>query len=149
MRVLVIHGPNLNLLGVREPNIYGDVTLGEIDDRLRSVARDLAVDLETYQSNQEGAIVDKIQSALGESDAILINPAGLTHTSVCLRDALLATGIPFVEVHLSNVHAREQFRKNSLLADAAVGVIGGFGTDSYTLGLRGLVARLKESTNGP
>ena len=108
----------------------------------------MSVDLETFQSNQEGAIVDRIQSALGEVDAILINPAGLTHTSVCLRDALLATGIPFVEVHLSNVHAREEFRKNSLLADAAVGVICGFGAESYTLGLRGLVARLKEITNG-
>ena len=142
MRVLVIHGPNLNLLGVREPEVYGNVTLSDIDAQLHAVAEELGVALKTFQSNQEGAIVDRIHEALGEVDAILINPAGLTHTSVCLRDALLATGIPFVEVHLSNIHAREQFRHKSLLADAAMGVICGFGTDSYTLGLRGLVARL-------
>ena len=142
MRVLVIHGPNLNLLGVREPEVYGKVTLSDIDAQLHLVADELGVSLETVQSNQEGAIVDRIHEALGAVDAILINPAGLTHTSVCLRDALLATGIPFVEVHLSNIHAREQFRHKSLLADAAMGVICGFGTDSYTLGLRGLVARL-------
>ena len=142
MRVLVIHGPNLNLLGVREPDVYGDVTLRDIDERLHATAEALSVDLESFQSNREGEIVDRIHGALGQVDAILINPAGLTHTSVCLRDALLATGIPFVEVHLSNVHSREEFRQKSLLADAAIGVICGFGTDSYTLGLRGLVARL-------
>ena len=142
MRVLVIHGPNLNLLGVREPDVYGDVTLRDIDESLHATAEALSVDLESFQSNREGEIVDRIHGALGQVDAILINPAGLTHTSVCLRDALLATGIPFVEVHLSNVHSREEFRQKSLLADAALGVICGFGTDSYTLGLRGLVARL-------
>ena len=149
MRVLVIHGPNVNLLGVREPELYGKVTLGEIEQCLKDTAVDLAIELETFQSNQEGAIVDRIHAALGTVDAILINPAGLTHTSVCLRDALLATGIPFVELHLSNVHAREEFRHKSLLADAAIGVICGFGTESYTLGLRGLVARLLEIKNGP
>ena len=141
MRVLVIHGPNLNLLGVREPDVYGGATLAEIDASLVRLAEDLDVSLTIFQSNQEGEIVDRIQSAMGQVDAILINPAGLTHTSVCLRDALLATGIPFIEVHLSNVHAREEFRHKSLLADAAVGVICGFGASSYTLGLRGLVAR--------
>ena len=142
MRVLVIHGPNLNLLGVREPEVYGDVTLADINASLGELASELGVQLSTFQSNQEGAIVERIQSAMGEVDAIMINPAGLTHTSVCLRDALLATGIPFIEVHLSNIHAREEFRHKSLLADVAIAVICGFGTDSYTLGLRGLVARL-------
>ena len=141
MRVLVIHGPNLNLLGVREPEVYGGATLADIDSSLRLLADDLNVELSIFQSNQEGEIVDRIQSAMGQVDSILINPAGLTHTSVCLRDALLATGIPFIEVHLSNIHAREEFRHKSLLADAAVGVICGFGASSYTLGLRGLVAR--------
>jgi 3-dehydroquinate dehydratase II len=142
MRVLVVHGPNLNLLGVREPDVYGSATLAGIDTSLREVAEELGVELDSFQSNQEGEIVDRIQGAMGKVDAILINPAGLTHTSVTLRDALLATGIPFVEVHLSNIHAREEFRHRSLLADAAIGVICGFGPSSYTLGLRGLVACL-------
>jgi 3-dehydroquinate dehydratase II len=142
MRVLVVHGPNLNLLGIREPDVYGHVTLAEIDAALLGVADELGVGLDSFQSNQEGAIVDRIQAAMGDVDAILINPAGLTHTSVTLRDVLLATGIPFIEVHLSNIHAREEFRHRSLLADAAIGVICGFGPSSYTLGLRGLVARL-------
>jgi 3-dehydroquinate dehydratase-2 len=142
MRVLVVHGPNLNLLGIREPDVYGHVTLADIDAALLGVADELGIGLDSFQSNQEGAIVDRIQAAMGDVDAILINPAGLTHTSVTLRDALLATGIPFIEVHLSNIHAREEFRHRSLLADAAIGVICGFGPSSYTLGLRGLVARL-------
>jgi 3-dehydroquinate dehydratase-2 len=138
MNILVIHGPNLNLLGVREPGVYGDSTLEEIDASLTALAADLGLSLAFYQSNQEGDIVERIHAALGQVDAILINPAGLTHTSVVLRDALLATGIPFVEVHLSNIHAREEFRRVSLLADAAVGVICGFGASSYLLGLRAL-----------
>jgi len=142
MRVLVVHGPNLNLLGIREPEVYGNATLAGIDAELGELAGELDVELECFQSNQEGDIVDRIQEAMGKVDAILINPAGLTHTSVTLRDALLATGIPFIEVHLSNIHAREEFRHRSLLADAAVGVICGFGSSSYTLGLRGLVACL-------
>mgnify|MGYP005639805349 CR=1 FL=1 len=138
MNILVIHGPNLNLLGVREPGVYGDSTLEEIDASLTALAAELGLSLAFYQSNQEGDLVERIHAALGEVDAILINPAGLTHTSVVLRDALLATGIPFVEVHLSNIHAREEFRRVSLLADAAVGVICGFGASSYLLGLRAL-----------
>jgi len=140
MRVLVIHGPNLNLLGRREPEIYGGSTLEQIDDSLVALATELGVELETFQSNQEGEIVERIQTAMGSVDAILINPAGLTHTSVVLRDALLATGIRFVEVHLSNIHAREEFRRVSLLADAADGVVCGFGSESYLLGLRALVS---------
>ena len=141
MRVLVIHGPNLNLLGVRETDVYGSTTLMDIELALQSTAADLGATLESFQSNLEGEIVDRIHSAMGEVDALLINPAGLTHTSVTLRDALLASGLPFVEVHLSNIYAREEFRHKSLMADAAIGVICGFGLDSYTLGLRALVAR--------
>ena len=142
MRVLVIHGPNLNLLGVRETDVYGESTLPDIDQRLEELAVELGVQIECFQSNREGAIVDRIHEAMGAVDALLINPAGLTHTSVTLRDALLASGMPFIEVHLSNIHAREKFRHKSLLADAAIGVICGFGIHSYTLGLRALVARL-------
>ena len=142
MRVLVIHGPNLNLLGVRERDVYGDTTLADINRRLDALASELGLQIESFQSNREGEIVDRIHAAMGVEDALLINPAGLTHTSVTLRDALLASGLPFVEVHLSNIHAREEFRHKSLLADAAIGVICGFGVDSYTLGLRALVARI-------
>ena len=138
MKILVIHGPNLNLLGLREPEIYGGVTLLEIDAQLGDLAAELGVSLSFFQSNQEGELVDRIHDAMGDVDGILINPAGLTHTSVVLRDALLATAIRFVEVHLSNIHARELFRRESLLADAAVGVICGFGSSSYLLGLRAL-----------
>tara|TARA_Y100000994_G_C15349932_1_gene300180 strand:- start:23 stop:451 length:429 start_codon:yes stop_codon:yes gene_type:complete len=140
MRVLVIHGPNLNLLGLREPEVYGGVTLDQINESLGVLAAELGVSLETFQSNQEGDIVDRIQSALNNVDGILINPGGFTHTSVAIRDALLATGIPFVEAHLSNIHSREEFRRHSMLADVAVGVICGFGSFSYDLGLRALVA---------
>ena len=142
MRALVIHGPNLNLLGVRETDVYGDITLDDINQRLEELAAQLGVEIQCFQSNREGEIVDRIHAAMDTVDALLINPAGLTHTSVTLRDALLASGLPFVEVHLSNIHAREEFRHRSLMADAAVGVICGFGIDSYTLGLRALVARL-------
>ena len=141
MNVLVIHGPNLNLLGAREPQFYGGETLSEIDASLERLAGELGLTVSTMQSNHEGELVEAIQGAVGKVDAILINPAGLTHTSVVLRDALLATGIPFVEVHLSNIHAREEFRRVSLLADAAVGVVCGFGSSSYLLGLRALAER--------
>ena len=141
MRVLVVHGPNLNLLGVREPDVYGGVTLPQIDGQLNTLAEELGVDLSTFQTNQEGEMVERIQAAMGAVDAILINPAAFTHTSVAVRDALLATGIPFVEVHLSNVHAREEFRRVSLMADIAVGVICGFGPSSYLLGLQALVSQ--------
>lgn len=143
MRILVLHGPNLNLLGVREPGLYGADALPAIEDSLRELAEDLGVQIEFFQSNAEGALVDAIHGARGRIDGIVINPAAYTHTSVALRDAFLAVGIPFTEVHLSNVHSREAFRRKSLLADVAVGTISGFGADSYRLGLRGLVTRLK------
>lgn len=142
MRVLVLNGPNLNLLGSREPSTYGVDTLASIEESLRSLAGELGVELEFVQSNSEGALVDAVQGARGRFDAVLANPAAYTHTSIALRDAFLAVGLPFVEVHLSNVHAREAFRRTSLLADAALGTVAGFGAESYRLGLRGLVAAL-------
>ena len=136
MKILVIHGPNLNLLGTREPEIYGADTLDDIDRSLAQQAAGAGVDLLTFQSNNEGDIVTRIQQAATDGvDAIVINPAAYTHTSIALRDALLATAIPFIEVHLSNVYARESFRKHSYLSDIAVGIIGGFGIDSYRLAL--------------
>jgi 3-dehydroquinate dehydratase-2 len=128
-------------LGLREPDVYGSSTLADIDRDLAELAQSLGVDLTAFQTNQEGEMVDRIQAAMGQVDAILINPAAFTHTSVAVRDALIATGIPFVEVHLSNIHAREEFRQTSLMADVALGVICGFGPSSYTLGLRALVAQ--------
>lgn len=142
MRVLVLHGPNLNLLGTREPATYGADTLAGVEESLRALARELGVEVEFFQSNSEGALVDAVQDACGRVDGIVANPAAYTHTSVALRDALLATALPFVEVHLSNVHAREPFRHRSLLADIAVGTVAGFGAESYRLGLRGLVTAL-------
>ena len=143
MLVLVIHGPNLNMLGTREPELYGHETLDDIRSGLDALAGTLGVELEHLQSNHEGMLVDRIQEARkgGGSpvDAILINPGGLTHTSVVLRDALLLADRPFVEVHLSNIHAREPFRQRSMLADIARGQIAGFGSVSYTLGLRAIV----------
>jgi 3-dehydroquinate dehydratase-2 len=135
MRVLVIHGPNLNLLGTREPEIYGTTTLKEINERLTRRARELGIELETFQSNHEGEIVDKIAEARSSADAIVINPAAYTHTSVAIRDALAAVALPTVEVHLSNVHARESFRHELLIAPVVTGQIIGFGADSYTLAL--------------
>jgi 3-dehydroquinate dehydratase-2 len=142
MQVLVLHGPNLNLLGTREPGLYGRDTLAAIDEALQRRAADLGAQVACFQSNHEGELVDRIQAARGSSDGILINAAAFTHTSVAIRDALLATALPFVEVHLSNVHAREPFRHHSYLADRAVGVICGFGPLSYRLGLEGLLAHL-------
>jgi len=143
-RVLVLHGPNLNLLGVREPGVYGCTTLEGINAKLCALARELGVELRTLQSNSEGALVDAIQGALADCDAILINPAAYTHTSVAIRDAVAATALPTVEVHLSNIHAREAFRTHSYLAPVAVGQICGFGPDSYLLGLRALVSQLEK-----
>lgn len=143
MRILVLHGPNLNLLGMREPSVYGAATLDEIDSRLQRQATRLGAELQIVQSNHEGELVDAIHSAaLWGARGALVNAAALTHTSVALRDALLGVGLPFVEVHLSNVHAREPFRHRSMLADKALGVIQGFGAESYRLGLIGLVNRL-------
>ena len=144
MQLLVLHGPNLNLLGQREPGLYGSSTLAEIDGSLARLAAELGVELACFQSNHEGAMVDRIQQAAGGAvDGILINAAAYTHTSVAIRDALLAVAIPFVELHLSNTHARESFRHHSLLADKAVGVICGFGAGSYSLALQGLVQHLQ------
>jgi 3-dehydroquinate dehydratase II len=141
-RILVLHGPNLNMLGTREPGTYGTQGLAQIDARLTELGAELGCSLEFLQSNHEGVLIDRIQAALGTVDGVLINPGGFTHSSVALRDALLAIAVPFVEVHLSNVHAREPFRRHSYFSDVAVGVVAGFGAASYELGLRGLVARL-------
>ena len=143
MRILVLHGPNLNLLGQREPELYGRTTLPEIEVALSALAEELGASLESFQSNHEGALIDRIHAAVGEVDGIVINPGGLTHTSVSLRDALVGSDLPFVEVHLSNVHAREEFRRRSMISDVAVGQVAGLGPIGYELALRGLLARLK------
>lgn len=143
LRVLVVHGPNLNLLGTREPEVYGSTTLAEIDNGLKAQAKDLGCEVECYQSNHEGQILDRVQEARGSADGILINPAGLTHSSVSLRDALAAVELPIVEVHLSNVFAREEFRHHSYVSGIAVGIISGFGPDSYRLGLEALIHNLR------
>ena len=148
MRVLLLNGPNLNLLGTREPEHYGRTTLPELVARLRREAAALGLALEDFQSNHEGALIDRVHAARGQVAAIVINPGGLTHTSVCLRDALAGVEIPFVEVHLSNIHAREPFRHKSMLADLAIGQIAGFGPTSYVLALRALAAR-REAKDGP
>ncbi|MBW2280983.1 MAG: type II 3-dehydroquinate dehydratase [Deltaproteobacteria bacterium] len=143
MKILVLHGPNLNRLGQREPDVYGRVTLEEIDAGLRELGEGEGASVETFQSNHEGALIDRIQAARGRVDGLIINPAGLTHTSVSLRDALVASELPFIEVHLSNVHAREEFRRRSLVSDVAVGQVTGLGAIGYELALRALLARLK------
>ena len=135
-KILVIHGPNLNLLGQREPEVYGSLTLSQINAEMAKLAGELGVEIELFQSNHEGALVEAVQGALGRVDAIVINPAAYTHTSIALRDALLAVAVPTVEVHLSNVHRREDFRHRSLIADVAAGQVVGFGLHSYLLGLR-------------
>ena len=134
--VLVIHGPNLNLLGEREPAVYGSTTLRQIDDRIKALGRELGLTVETFQSNSEGAIVDRIQAAREQIDVLIINPAAYTHTSVAIRDAILAIGVQCIEVHLSNVYKREPFRHHSTIADVAVGRIMGFGADGYMIALR-------------
>jgi len=143
LRILVVHGPNLNLLGKREPEIYGTQTLADIDADLVIVAKDLGVEVESIQSNHEGELIDRIQEAMGHADGILINPGGFTHSSVALRDALVATDLPIVEIHLSNVYARESFRRLSYVSPIAIGVISGLGAQGYQFGLEALVKRLK------
>jgi len=143
MRILVLHGPNLNLLGKREPEIYGTLSLDDINGALEALGAEFEAALGFFQSNSEGALVDAIQQAPEKYDGILINPAAYTHTSVALRDALAAIGLPFVEVHLSNIHRREEFRHHSYLAPLALGQICGFGLDSYLLGLRALFNHIK------
>ena len=145
MRIGVLHGPNLNLLGERDPARYGRCTLAEIDGALATRARELDAEVEPFQSNHEGVLVDHVQTRSRGVDGWLVNAAGLTHTSVALRDALEACGRPFVEVHLSNVHGREAFRRTSLLSDLAVGVVTGFRERSYLYGLDGLIRYLRES----
>jgi 3-dehydroquinate dehydratase II len=143
LHILVLHGPNLNLLGKREPEVYGHQTLADINDLLAQQAEQLKVSLTTYQSNHEGALVDTIQSAMGVHQGILINPGAYTHTSVAIRDAIAAVALPTVEVHLSNIHKREAFRQHSYIAGVALGQICGFGADSYRLGLDALVKYLR------
>ena len=142
-KILVLNGPNLNLLGVREPGIYGKSGLAEINAGLKKIAEENGIELETFQSNAEFEIINKIHSAMGSVDYIVINPAAFTHTSVAIRDALLGVKIPFFEVHISNVHATEEFRHHSYLSDIATGVICGFGTDGYEYALRAAIKRIK------
>jgi len=141
-RVLVLHGPNLNALGAREPEVYGRATLEDIDASLRAEAAQLGCEIEALQSNHEGVLIDALHGARGRCDGVLLNPGGLTHTSVALRDAILAVGLPVIEVHVSNPHARESFRRVSTVSGAALGVISGFGPASYTLALRALAGHL-------
>lgn len=143
MNITVIHGVNLNMLGQREPEVYGKFTLEEINDGLKKTAEEYGVDLTIRQSNYEGEIVEIIQKSIGNADGIVINPGAYTHTSVAIRDAVSAVKIPVVEVHISNIYAREEFRSKSLIAPVCAGQISGFGVDSYALGLIALVKHLK------
>ena len=139
MNILLINGPNLNLLGIREPEIYGNKTLNDIEKDLIKVAKGKSINLECFQSNHEGEIVDKIQSSVSSIHGILINAGALTHTSISIRDALIGSKIPFVELHISNIFSREEFRKESFLTDKAIGIISGFGITSYFLALEGII----------
>ena len=143
LRILVVHGPNLNLLGSREPEIYGTITLDEIDAMLLGLAKASGAELECFQSNHEGALIDRVQQAGDRTDGLLINPGAFTHTSVALRDALAALAVPIVEVHLSNIHRREAFRRHSYISEIALGVVTGFGPRSYELGLEALLDALR------
>ncbi len=143
-KILVIHGPNLDLLGQREVEVYGKITLKEINDELKKIAKSEKVELEVFQSSHEGEIVEKIGKAKSKFDCLLINPAAYTHTSVAIRDAISAVAIPTVEVHISNIYAREEFRHTSLIAPVAVGQVSGFGIDSYRLGLKAAIDLAKK-----
>ncbi len=142
LRVLILHGPNLNLLGLREPGIYGSSTLAEIDTQLVKLGKTLNAEVDSFQSNHEGVLVDTIQASRDRYEGLVINAGGYTHTSVAIRDAISAIQIPTVEVHLSNIYKREEFRHQSYLAAISIGQISGFGADSYYLGLRALVGHL-------
>ena len=144
MDILLINGPNLNLLGSREPEIYGNQTLDQLEKELMQIAKKNEIKLECFQSNHEGKIVDKIQASFGNVNGILINAGALTHTSVALRDALVGTNIPFIELHISNIFNREGFRKESFLTDKAIGIISGFGVNSYFLSLEAIINYLKK-----
>ncbi len=145
MNILVLHGPNLNLLGTREPTIYGTITLEEVNASLKKLGTDLGVSVESRQSNLEGELVTWIQEANARFEGLVFNPAAYTHTSIALRDAVVGVGIPMVEVHLSNIHCRESFRRRSYLAPVSLGQISGFGPQSYLLGLRALVDALQRT----
>jgi 3-dehydroquinate dehydratase-2 len=144
VRIAAVHGPNLNLLGAREPEVYGRATLADVSAALAELAAELGAEVESFQSNHEGALVDFVQEAAARVDGFLVNAGAYTHTSIALRDALAGVARPYVEVHLSNVFARERFRRRSFLAEGAVGVVSGFGLESYLLALRGLVGYLRE-----
>lgn len=143
-KIVVIHGPNLNMLGLREPEHYGNLTLAEIDAQLRNLAQELGVEIETHQRNGEGEIVTLIQAQFDSANALVINPAAYTHTSIAIRDAIAAVSLPVVEVHLSNIHKREEFRHKSLTAPVCSGQISGFGLSSYLLGLRAAAELIKD-----
>jgi len=145
MKILVLNGPNLNLLGKREPDVYGKESLEEIMARVAARGKELGVEVEVFQSNDEGTLITRVGESAGKYDGIIINPAGYTHTSVALRDAVQACKLPCVEVHLSNIHAREEFRRSSMIAAACVGQISGFGGASYVLALEGLAERLRRN----
>lgn len=147
LKILVLHGPNLNLLGTREPTLYGLTTLEELNTSLVTLGKELGVSVEARQSNIEGELVTWIQEASSQFQGLLMNPAAYTHTSIALRDAIVGVGMPTVEVHLSNIHRRESFRRRSYLAPIALGQISGFGPHSYFLGLRALVAALQQRTS--
>tara|TARA_Y100000590_G_scaffold441693_1_gene568787 strand:- start:3372 stop:3809 length:438 start_codon:yes stop_codon:yes gene_type:complete len=142
LRIAIINGPNLNLLGRREPDVYGKDTLEDINSEVKSLGEELGIEIETFQSNSEGDILDFLEAVANRADGLLVNPGGLTHTSVALRDGLLALGLPFVEVHLSNTASREKFRHHSFIAPLSIGIVMGFGLNSYLLALRGLVAHI-------
>lgn len=146
-KVLVIHGPNLNMLGKRETGVYGTATLDEINDAVRVAAKELGADVTFFQSNSEGMLIDKIQEASGRYDAIIINPGGYTHTSVSLRDAIAAVALPTIEVHMSNIYSREEFRHHSYISPVASGQIAGFGVNSYLLALRAAVEMVRKGIN--
>jgi 3-dehydroquinate dehydratase-2 len=146
LRILLLNGPNLNMLGVREPGIYGSISLQSIEQRMLKLAEELGVELECFQSNHEGALIDKIQEAFGAKDGIIMNPGAFTHYSYALRDAISAVQLPTIEVHISNIHKRESFRHVSVIAPVALGQIAGLGADGYEMAFRALVSHLKPET---